>query len=523
MTQNNLGNAYRGRIRGERADNLESAIQAYLRSLEVRTRDAFPQDWAMTQNNLGTAYSDRIRGERADNLESAIQAYLRSLEVRTRDAFPQDWAMTQNNLGTAYSDRIRGERADNLESAIQAYLRSLEVRTPTAFPIDCLTTGRNLGNLAKGEEDWEMAMEGYGKAIDGVEQSRDWALTHYSKKEILGDAIGVYHGMIEVCCQAGRLDRAFTTVESNKSRYLVELLAATTVNIPDVATDDQRQVYQAYQQLRRRLDISGLQSGNREELRGDRLQLNGLLNEIKSFDPNFTVTQQVERIQLSEIQAILDPETVIWEWYISYEQFYCFVITKNSIDVVISNEQQLEKLQDWRNSYFDSYNSRNWETLPEKLGSFWETLLLSQVLEKTPTLCQKLILIPHQYLHLFPIHAVYNPETKISLAERFQQGIQYSPSCQLLQKIEETSRQRKEKQPLFFGIQNPTEDLVYGGLEVEVIAESFKPDIFVLKEKEASKTKLLEVNNIQRLRQSRYVKRHKNGCKPLQNKRLLNG
>ncbi|CCQ59434.1 TPR repeat [Crocosphaera watsonii WH 0402] len=407
--------------------------------------------------------------------------------------------MTQNNLGNAYSDRIRGERAQNIEHAIEAYEQSLQVRTPTAFPLDCLQTGRNLGNIGKAEKDWETAMKGYGQAIAGVEQSRDWAITQYSKKEILGDAIGVYHGMIEVCYQAGQLDRAFTTVESNKSRYLVELLAATTVNIPDTATDDQRQVYQAYQQLRRRLDISGLQSGNSEELNSERLQLNELLNEIKGFDPNFAVTQKVERIKLSEIQSILDPKTVIWEWYISDDKFYCFVITENSIDVVISNEQQLEQLKDWSNGYFDSYVQENWNTLPEKLGYFWETLLLPQVLEKTPKHCDKLILIPHQYLHIFPIHAVYNPENNLSLAETFKQGIQYSPSCQLLQKIEEKSRQREDPKPLFFGIQNPTEDLFYGGLEVEIIAESFKPDTFVLKEKEASKTKLLEVNNIQQL------------------------
>ena len=449
--------------------------------------------------NLCIHISQFPLGSRANNLEIAIKGYETVLEMRPRATMAEQWAMTQNNLGNAYRGRIRGERAQNIEHAIEAYEQSLQVRTPTAFPLDCLQTGRNLGNIGKAEKDWETAMKGYGQAIAGVEQSRDWAITQYSKKEILGDAIGVYHGMIEVCYQAGQLDRAFTTVESNKSRYLVELLAATTVNIPDTATDDQRQVYQAYQQLRRRLDISGLQSGNSEELNSERLQLNELLNEIKGFDPNFAVTQKVERIKLSEIQSILDPKTVIWEWYISDDKFYCFVITENSIDVVISNEQQLEQLKDWSNGYFDSYVQENWNTLPEKLGYFWETLLLPQVLEKTPKHCDKLILIPHQYLHIFPIHAVYNPENNLSLAETFKQGIQYSPSCQLLQKIEEKSRQREDPKPLFFGIQNPTEDLFYGGLEVEIIAESFKPDTFVLKEKEASKTKLLEVNNIQQL------------------------
>ena len=80
--------------------------------MTVYTREAFPQDWAMTQNNLGNAYRDRIQGSRAENLEAAIKAYEAALTVRTREAFPQDWAMTQNNLGTAYrtASRAAGRR-----------------------------------------------------------------------------------------------------------------------------------------------------------------------------------------------------------------------------------------------------------------------------------------------------------------------------------------------------------------------------------------------------------------------------
>ena len=75
--------------------------------MTVRTREAFPQDWAMTQNNLGTAYRDRIQGSRAENLEAAIKAFEAALTVRTREAFPQDWARTQNNLGIAYTTASR--------------------------------------------------------------------------------------------------------------------------------------------------------------------------------------------------------------------------------------------------------------------------------------------------------------------------------------------------------------------------------------------------------------------------------
>ncbi|MEO1146462.1 MAG: hypothetical protein AAFY26_12830, partial [Cyanobacteria bacterium J06638_22] len=119
---------------GSRALNLEMSITCYELTLNILTREIFPEDWARVQNAIGVDYNNRIRGERTDNLERAIDAYQAALQVRTREAFPQDWAMTQNYLGTAYSYRIRGERADNLERAIDAYQAALQVRTREAFP-----------------------------------------------------------------------------------------------------------------------------------------------------------------------------------------------------------------------------------------------------------------------------------------------------------------------------------------------------------------------------------------------------
>ena len=73
--------------------------------MTVRTREAFPQDWAMTQNNLGNAYWDRIQGSRAENLEAAIKAFEAALTVRTREAFPRDHLQTAGNLASAWIER----------------------------------------------------------------------------------------------------------------------------------------------------------------------------------------------------------------------------------------------------------------------------------------------------------------------------------------------------------------------------------------------------------------------------------
>ncbi|MGB5771503.1 MAG: tetratricopeptide repeat protein, partial [Crocosphaera sp.] len=190
-TQNNLGAAYRGRIKEDKAENLELAITAYNCALEVYTREAFPVDWARTQNNLGNAYSDRIKEDKAENLELAITAYNCALEVRTREAFPVDWAMTQNNLGNAYRDR------NEVPEAIACYRNALTIRTPETDPYDCIQTGRNLGNLGFNHQQWDIAIEGYKTAIEAVETARSWAKTDQRRQDILRDGIQMYENIVQ--------------------------------------------------------------------------------------------------------------------------------------------------------------------------------------------------------------------------------------------------------------------------------------------------------------------------------------
>ena len=120
-----LGLAYYSCLRGERAENLEHAIEHYELALQVYTHQAFPEQWAMTQNNLGNAYLYRIRGERAENLEQAIFHYRQALEVYTRQLNPERWVAIHNNLANAYRNRIRGDHAENIERAVFHYQQAI--------------------------------------------------------------------------------------------------------------------------------------------------------------------------------------------------------------------------------------------------------------------------------------------------------------------------------------------------------------------------------------------------------------
>ncbi|MGH8001009.1 MAG: CHAT domain-containing protein, partial [Brasilonema sp.] len=118
-------------------------------------------------------------------------------------------------------------------------------------------------------------------------------------------------------------------------------------------------------------------------------------------------------------------------------------------------------------------------------------LHLDEIIKQLPQQCDRLILIPHQALHLFPLHALPittqqgKPQSQIVM-DRFPLGVRYAPSCQLLQLAQ--TRKRPNFSHLF-AIQNPTSDLTYADLEVQAI-QSYFDSANILDKTDATKTAL---------------------------------
>ena len=497
----NFSNLIKNFPLGNRAVNLEIAITGYQIVGTVFTRETSPETWATTQNNLGNAYRNRIRGEKADNIEGAITAYQAALSVYTREAFPQDWAMTQNNLGNAYSDRIRGEKADNIEGAIAAYQAALEVCTPLALPDDCLQTARNLGNLYFDAGNWSASIPAYDQGIQAVEVSRSWGLTEASRQEISERGIGVYDRVIQACLNDQQLTLALEYTERSKARNLVELVARRdlepqgnfTAELRETLSNLRQGIRRQQRQLIQEREKQGIAIATQERLQQLTQELEQFITqEITPIDPSFSLTQKVEKMQWSEIQGLLTAGTAIVEWYITAKEIITFVISKEAkLAVWRSTKEDVETLYNWRNKYLEAYNTNKieWqESLTSRLEQLAAILHLEEVLKLIPQTCSRLMLIPHWFLHLFPLHSLRSKRQgkKGTLMELFPQGISYAPSCQLLQLLQ--TRQRHHCQSLF-AIQNPTEDLFYTDLEVEKILPRF--DSQVLARKQATKTALI--------------------------------
>jgi len=547
MTQNNLGMAYRDRILGDQAQNLEDAIACYQSALEVRTRVAIPEEWARTQNNLANAYLYRILGDQAQNLEDAIACYKSALEVYTRVAFPFDWANTQNNLAAAYLYRILGDQAHNLEYAISSYRNVLEVYTRVAFPQRHTETLFNLAITYQDAKQFTNAYKIFAKTIAMVESLRGEIISgsgrEGDKQKLAEEWQKLYRRMVEVCLKLNKTTKAVEYIERSKGRNLVELLANKEI-YPKPDSYPNQEVYQTHcqelDQLRREIPVIQRELGiltknweseekNRDEIQIQQQELNrlqqqqaNLLEEINQLDSSFRFTQQVEPIPFSDIQALIDENTAIIEWYIKDNQILSFIITRQNQypQVKQSSSEDTEALFDLTEEYINNYYDAKdqWKTkLDELLSRLAQILHIDEILAELPPECQQLILIPHRFLHLFPLHALpiennqkldvdnvgakhlgdnlserpklCNPNASPSgslnyLLDLFPQGVRYAPSCQLLQLSQNQQRPDFNK---LFAIQNPTGDLYYTDLEVKNILPLF-PSSQVLAKQDASET-----------------------------------
>ncbi|NCR67073.1 MAG: tetratricopeptide repeat protein [Microcystis aeruginosa LL11-07] len=511
-TQHNLALAYVNRIRGDKAENLEQAIATYHEALKVRTFDAFPEDWAATQNNLANAYFNRIRGDRADNLEVAIAACTEALTVYTFDAFPRDWAYTQNNLGYVYSHRIRGDRADNLERAIAAYYNALKIFTKENEPLNCLQTAYNLASLHYDQKQWQPASAAYHIAIEALENARLEALNPQSRQETLSNAIYVFHDIVQAHLKLNQPEKALEYIERSKTRNLVELMTQKNVKPQRVSQkiidqlDELRQKWVNEQiRLQSRSINQNISSNDKltpyisddSHLKEYRQAWEDFIDEkITPIDPKFKLTQIVQPITFKDIQALTDAETCLLQWYITREKILAFVVSSVpplskgglggvNIKYWESSETDLRAFFDATINYLQFYYSENgkqeWSNqLSNLLQTFADTLHLNDIVALIPNTCKRLIIIPYWFLHILPLHALPINDNRWAmpiLQDKYD--VQYAPSCQLLQITKQ--RQLNELTNLF-AIQNPTKDLTFTDLEVNIISTLFNQSEIIAKD-----------------------------------------
>jgi CHAT domain-containing protein len=538
MTNNNLGTAYceLAPFSENPKQQIEKAIEAFTNALRVRTEAELPQDWAGTINNLGGAYSylaqfSENQQQQIEQIENAIKAFTNALRVRTEAKLPQEYAQTNSNLAGAYS--YLAEFSENpkqqIENAIEAYTNALRIQDSVTRSADYLHTTRNLGNFGFWNNLQEVAIKGYTLAITAVENLRSVAIDPNRKAEVVAQAIEVYAKLVQVYVDCEQYDKALEVADRSKARNLVELLATKDLYPkgdmpPEVISrlDALRgSIARAERQLNKTNTAQGPTADDGSIARGDTRTLNlGPSNqkayqaatdrllrqkqelehliqvEIQPIDPAFSLSQKVQPLTFEQLQAALpDGRTALMSWYAAGDKLIAFLVTTQTAQPTchVYPEDTLPTLNRALKLYVQTYleEKEKWaQSLPKALLEFARLLDMDSLARKISEIApdaDQLILVPHRFLHLLPLHCLPLSESHGTLLDHFASGVRFAPSLQVLQLVQQRPQTGLDS---LFAIQNPTLDLPYTDLEVETIHPLFGPKSTVLKQHAATKAAL---------------------------------
>ncbi|MEG4963020.1 MULTISPECIES: CHAT domain-containing tetratricopeptide repeat protein [unclassified Microcoleus] len=563
--QTYLGRIYSRRVKGEKAENMEMAIACYQNALLFCNRQKSPERWAMLCAYLGRAFCEHVKGEKNRNLKSAIACYQNAGEVYTRQAYPNRWAMLQIYLGRAYSQLMEAENLSYMESASGCYQNATQVYTRESYPHRWAEILFYLGQAYRVRGDLLGAYGVFTAAVDTVEFLRcevgvdtvDFGdRTSTAKVKLTRTWAGLYKCLVQVCLELGATQpeyyaKALEYAERHKNRNLVELLvkchltpkaeipAAVRSELESLQLEiagEQRHQEQGEPERNTTLisegDSQGLNSGSLLP-NSDFMHLNQLwkqfdrliAREVQANDPFFSLARKVEPIAFEQIRQLLpDANCAAVVWASLGELLVAFVVVKNAQypAVHLCSPQNALAAESWAQDYLSAYSEQKgrWiNHLPARLKRLASLLEIDRVVALIPENCDRLIFVPHRFLHALPLHALPQgvrdgfedaggifrsglsdrsgldlethsvsdfsqssafgevPAPAAYLIDRFAGGIRYAPSCQLLllrQSAREAAigRYRPRLQHLL-AVPTFTRDAFYSNIEIGNISQYF--------------------------------------------------
>ncbi|MCL2925732.1 MAG: CHAT domain-containing protein [Trichodesmium sp. MAG_R04] len=524
IIHNYLGLTYLERVQGERGKNLKKAIADFTIALDFYNQEQFPDQRKIILENVKQARTElrNVLGkeeEENEEQEIASSPNLSFLDNKEQTITHENREHRQNYLYLIIE--LLNSIANQLAETLSSFPSFLPLLSRTLELNNAIAKGSDRSNLI------HLAYENFARSIDKIEELRSEIISdEQSKQKWSAKHDYIYRYLISMCLKLGETDpeykkKAFEYSERNKARSLVELINSRD-RYPDylsaIEIEGLKSLKQEIMRIKQQLYIHETYQLNnnflnrtllRQQLKNLEAQKNKI---IQGKESNFSFQEEVKALNFQEIKSLLnDSETCAISWFFLENSLVTFIITpqlSEPFTLLLSNQQFLKDIFDWLTSY-EGLNKEKDETkrklkneewinsLSYRLESLASSLMLQQIIDKLQELekvyntqYKKLLLIPHWFLHLIPIHAL--PLSKSTcLIDYFKAGVNYIPCCQLLDKV--SSYKKELNFNHFFAIQNPTKDLSFASLEVNIIENLVKlvaPNIKILSEDNATKINL---------------------------------
>jgi len=357
--------------------NPASAETYQKRALSIREKTN-PGGLASAYSLAGLGKIARIRGD----LTEAEEYYSQSLTIAENvDAPGRDRAKMFIGLAAVFRERRDFPKAEHL---YRQALEIIEKKDPES--IDRTTTLGDLAGSIYHQGRLDEAAELYRQALNTLE-SRTLHLggSEEIRSRYRAEHVRYYQEYTGLLIEQGQPEVAFEVLEGSRARTLFEMLAQAHV---DIGRGADPAIHERARQLRRllnakteyRLRIVGGPNTDQQLALVDReienllFQYQQVEAQIRTNSPAYAALTQPQKLGVSEIQSLLDGNTLLLEYSLGEERSYVWAVSDNSVKAyILPKRNEIEAaahrvydLLTWRNRTTNKKAEDNADTAEKK-------------------------------------------------------------------------------------------------------------------------------------------------------------
>ncbi len=477
-----------GRIASSQG-NYEEAHRLFEQSLQIAIRIQNPEATGSSFMNMGL---NRLRMNRPTD---AVEYFEKALEqFHQRDSYLiQRWCYL--HLGKAYLDLQRDREAK------RAFESAIEIAVRASDPQPQWSAHRWLGVMAEREGDQQKAFEHYAKGISIIETLRAKYRDPSLKTLFMKDKTQLYERMIQLLYHMKRFPEAFHYLERLRARVMLDMLAEKALVSKNREENElliqerrlRRQIEEAFlrgERVGSETPSESIEGGSESqggenpfsEMERLQSQYRALLERIEKRNHELASLLAINPLKANEVQSLLDPDTVMIQYFIGTEHPFVFILTPEKVltfPLKVESKKIFQKIKEFRERTVEGIT---WERLfsnlyKRPLRELYEILI--QPIWKELSGKRHLIIVAHRMLHYLPFQALMSEGGKY-LIESFT--ISYLPSASVLKYTRAKNRGNRGD---LFAVGNPRTELPplpIAEVEVREVSTLFEKKVILIGE-----------------------------------------
>jgi CHAT domain-containing protein/Tfp pilus assembly protein PilF len=496
---NGIGTVYRnmGFISKEKI-YFEKALKNYNECMDLFRKIEDLKNEVAVLNNIGSVYSDlhEYFGEE-DHFQQALFTFKEALKKAEILKDSESRGIILNNLGIIHSNQ------GNYDKSTRYFQKAIDLGLKIEGGKFLWEAYLELAQVYRKQNRIKEAEKYFNRSISIIEDIRSSIKLEELKASYLGSnkRMEAYHGLIHILFSLDNHEpgknhdqKAFDFLERAKARAFLDRLELSQVNISqyiDFKLQNQekkimKDISRIYQKF---LDseLTSQESLNlHEELKQKENDWEALKRKIRNTNPAYANLRYPEIISLEKAQKMLDKKTAFFEYLISEENSYLFVVTKDKLNIFSLPER--ENIRTLTSQYIKKISDK--ENPDFKEGY---TLYKKLVFPGLNSNIKRIIFIPDDILNYLPFEAlITKPDSKKWLISDYH--VTYSPSISSLHEIIQRKKNNGDPRPKdLFALGDPYfkplkngnngnqilgpydfQRLKYSGMEIDRISSLFK-------------------------------------------------